>query len=151
MGKQHDGPFQRPGRADVLAERGQRDVVHQPVDERKGDDEGTQRDILQAGQRPGDPVFTDLQRRDFAEELLQKAQRSEPAADRLPQGDAEHIERRHMARGRQRVLQGAKGAGPYSAGAGIAVKPRYADCLCAAGIEGACHKAFRLALYRSYA
>ena len=81
------------------------------------------------------------------QQLLNQPHRAQPAADgaaqRQPkkQQNAQHIPGRAAARGRQRVLKCAQWARADSAGAGIAVKPRYAQILDGAGIDIPLNKA----------
>ena len=135
------GPLKSPGGADIFAEARQRHVVPEPIPQRDGNCKDREKNVLQPAEDAGNAGLSDFRRGDLVQQLLNKAQGTEPAADRaaeydtVEQDDAEHIPACLMAGGSKRVLDRAQRAGSDRAGAGIAVKARHADRLCPAHID----------------
>ena len=129
--QQAHGPLKGARRADILAEARQRHVVLEPVPQRQGHHKDRQQDVLEPAEHPRDAGFFDFRRRDLVQQLLNQAQRAEPAADRTPEDDAEqrddpqHVPPGLVAGGRQRVLDRAQRTGADGARAGVAVKARH--------------------------
>ena len=95
-------------------------------------------------------ALPDLRRRDLVQQLLDQAQRADPAADRPSQNhaeqcqDAHHVPGRGMPGGVQCILQGAQWAAGDRSGAGIAIEPGNADGFQVSGLDMAVNKAFEV-------
>ena len=155
IGKQAHGSFQGTGGADVFAEGGQRHPA-ESVTGRNDHHKNDQKDILEPGQEPGDPVLFDFVGGHAMQKLLDHAKGAQPAADYPTQGQAEeqqqayHIEGRPVGRGGNGVLQRpqrARGNGP---GAGIAIETGHAKGFEGAGIDGALPEALDMGVIEQH-
>ena len=148
--QQADGTLKGAGRTDVLAEARNGNIVLEPIPQRNRHNEHGQRDVFQPGQRPRQAVLFQLIGGDLVQQLLDQPQRAEPPADGAAQDnaekqdDAQHVPARPVARGGQRVLDGAQGAGAHCAGAGVAVEARDAGVLGLALVDLAVDKALQM-------
>ena len=132
--------LERPRRADVLAEA-RHGILLQAVRQRDDDHKHRQQDVFEIRQRMGEAAFLHLRRRNLVEQFLNQPQRTEPAADGAPQNqpvehqNAQNVVRRALIRGRQRVLQRPQRTCANRARTGVAVEPRHAKVLDAAGVD----------------
>ena len=155
--QQAHGPLKGARRADILAEARQGHVVLEPVPQRQGHHKDRQQDVLEPAEHPRDAGFFDFRRRDLVQQLLNQAQRAEPAADRTTEDDAEqgddaqHVPAGLVAGGRQRVLDRAKRAGADGTGAGVAVKARHAGKLRLSDIDFPVDKALQVGVIQQSA
>ena len=132
--------LERPRRADVLAES-RHGILLQAVRQRDDDHKHRQQDVFEIRQRMGEAAFLHLRRRNLVEQFLNQPQRTEPAADGAPQNqpvehqNAQNVVRRALIRGGQRVLQRPQRTCANRARTGVAVEPRHAKVLDAAGVD----------------
>ena len=150
MGEQRHGPLEAARGAEILAEGRQGKAAAEPGPEGDRRDEQGQHRILQPGQSPGDAALFQFIGGDLVQQLLQKPERAEPAADRAPQGDAkeqedaQHVPAGPVSAGGQGVLQRAKGTGPDGTGTGIAVEAGDAGVFRASPVDFALEKALEM-------
>ena len=148
IGEQPDGAFKGTRRADIFAEAGQRHIMLQSVPQRDRYDEHRQQNVLQPGQRPGNPALLELECGNLVEQLLNQSQRTEPAADRSSedhaeeQKDAHHIPSGPVSGGCECVLNGAERTCTDRARAGIAVESGDTGVFCLPLIDFTVNKAF---------
>ena len=140
IGQQEDCALKGARRTDVLAEAGHRHAVGNAVPRRNADGKDGEEDVLKIRQGAGNAVLFKLRGRDLMQQLLNKPQRAEPAADGAAQHEAvehqdtEDVKADLLVCGADGVLQGAQRAGPDSARAGIAVEARHTDALGGRGL-----------------
>ncbi len=145
-----DRPFQRPCRADILAEAGQRDPLIDSVPDGNRDHKDRQKQIFQIGKPSGHTAFFNLEHRDLMQQFLHQSKRTEPSADRSSQNhskerkNTQYIPGRGMAGGIQRVLKRAQRAACDRPGAGITVKTGNARAFERPGINMSVYESFQI-------
>ena len=148
--QQPNGAFQGTGRADILAEGWQRNAFSHTEEQRYGNDKYGQYSVLQVRQCPRYAAFADLERRNSVQQLLDQAQRTDPAADGSAENYAEQGQDPHDVPGRcmprctQGVLQGTERAAGNRSRTGIAVQSRHADGFQTAGVDMPVNEAFQV-------